>query len=271
MKKNIQHDIMPVQPYIVIHSDNYQEVVENDHGISHFYEFTVRKEIQNQLQAVPDGSVDLLFSIGKKATHTYISGTVLKVKEWPLMEGQVYFGIRFQPGKCILPNDLSIQEIVDEDLEIDGDCFGHNLSEQISKGSGIHERSHIFMKKYLKKNRKHEESGTIRQLERYIRGRIYECRGNITINALAEETGYSATYIRRVFEQIHGISPKVFEKFIRFQNLLIQMSDKTKNCRLEEVSLDCGYYDQSHMMKDFKSFAGMTPEKYLRMIHDTKS
>ena len=30
--------------------------------------------------------------------------------------------------------------------------------------------------------------------------------------------------------------------------------------------MNCGYYDQSHMLKDFRAFAGTTPEKYKKYL-----
>ena len=104
---------------------------------------------------------------------------------------------------------------------------------------------------------------TRHNLERYVRRRIYETRGTIGIQNLAEETGYSACYLRRVFEQIHGISPKLFERFIRFQNMLYLMEQQEwQSQKMDALCFESGYYDQSHMMKDFKRFAGRTPEQY---------
>ena len=104
------------------------------------------------------------------------------------------------------------------------------------------------------------------RMEEYIRNRIYESKGNISIGTLAEETGYSECYIRRIFGKIHGISPKVFEKFVRFQNTL-NLMEKEK-IGLEELAAECGYYDQSHMIKDFKNFSGVTPEAYMNLISE---
>ena len=38
--------------------------------------------------------------------------------------------------------------------------------------------------------------------------------------------------------------------------------ENADQAQLEALAADCGYYDQSHMMKDFKRFAGRTPEQY---------
>ena len=57
-----------------------------------------------------------------------------------------------------------------------------------------------------------------------------------------------------VFERQHGISPKVFGKFIRFQRMLHSIGENADQAMMEALAADCGYYDQSHMMKDFKKF-----------------
>ena len=39
---------------------------------------------------------------------------------------------------------------------------------------------------------------------------------------------------------------------------------------LQEIALESGYYDQSHMIKDFKSYTGVTPEVYQKMLAEAK-
>lgn len=77
----------------------------------------------------------------------------------------------------------------------------------------------MFTTEYVKLRGKELADG-IKKLENYLRERIYDTDGCISIRQLAEETGYSECYIRRVFQQVHGISPKNFERFVRFQKLL---------------------------------------------------
>ena len=269
MKRENVKEIMPLQPYIVINTSEYRNLVENNHGISHFYEFTATGDSKKHVQAVPDGSVDLLFGISDSQVHTYIGGTVLQAKKWSLYEGETYFGVRFLPGKCMLPADLSIDEIINEDVEISGDYFARNLAEEIAQGRNIQERSDIFRKRYMEKISGKQKENPAKRLESYVTRRIYESKGTIAIRELGEETGYSECYIRRIFQQIHGVSPKTFEKFVRFQNVLSCMNHEAENTGFEELALLNGYYDQSHMINEFKKFTGKTPEAYLQMISGT--
>ncbi|MGN0482456.1 MAG: helix-turn-helix domain-containing protein [Lachnospiraceae bacterium] len=266
MDKNNTPDLMPLQPYVVLNTQDYVRLFAGKTGISHFYEFTVTGE-ENPLQAVPDGTVDLVFGMNEAGTQTMIGGTVLSVKNWPLEEGRTYFGVRFQPGRCVLPEELTIQDIVNDDLELTGKVYGSNLADQIAECPSFYGKATIF-NEYYQKYMEQKKENTAAAIESYIRTRIYATNGTISIRELAQETGYSECYIRRVFHEIHGISPKVFEKIVRFQHVLKGISEQNKEGQVtaNEIALDCGYYDQSHMMKDFKRYTGVTPEAYARMI-----
>lgn len=260
--KNI---ILPVQPYLLLDAENYHEILTGRTGISNFYEFHVQDGVPGTFMAVPDGSTDLVFGIGERDVKVFIGGTVLRLKEWKFEEGRYYFGVRFLPGKSILPDGLLIQDVVNTDLEIDRNEYGQHLTDSLAEAAGIRERAEILCH-YLEGNRKSRIKDTLSKLEEYMRKRIYATSGSITIQMLSRETGYSECYIRRVFRQIHGISPKEFERFIRFQALLNRIGENAGKSGSQEAALSCGYYDQSHMMKDFRMFAGTTPEKYRKLI-----
>jgi len=72
--------------------------------------------------------------------------------------------------------------------------------------------------------------------------------------------GLSARQYRRRFEAAVGISPKLFARIARFQRSLEWIG----NAPPVEVALACGYYDQAHLIRDWKQFAGMTPSVWMR-------
>lgn len=65
---------------------------------------------------------------------------------------------------------------------------------------------------------------------------------------------------RRRFEAAVGISPKLLDRIQRFQRSLHLMG----SVPLAEVALSCGYYDQAHLIRDWRQFAGVTPSVWLR-------
>ncbi|RHT94932.1 AraC family transcriptional regulator [Clostridium sp. AM27-31LB] len=264
-----QTDIInPFQPYMTLEMDGYSQINRTDYGISHFYEFTIHDEKKHCIKAVPDASIDLLFNIGENKVSTYISGTVFGVKKWELGTQDDCFGVRFQPGQGILPKDITMEMIVNDDIEIDGDIFGKNLTEKIALAKTMSERIEIFKKAYEDMVLGRNSLSDKEKINEYLVNRIGRTKGMITMRQLEDETNYSACYLRRIFKSFHGISPKQFAQYIRFQNLLMQ-ADK-EGVRYEQVALDCGYYDEPHMMKEFKKYSGVTLEQYRKMINTNK-
>lgn len=264
-----QTDIInPFQPYMTLEMDGYSQINRTDYGISHFYEFTIHDEKKHCIKAVPDASIDLLFNIGENKVSTYISGTVFGVKKWELGTQDDCFGVRFQPGQGILPKDITMEMIVNDDIEIDGDIFGKNLTEKIALAKTMSERIEIFKKAYEDMVLGRNSLSDKEKINEYLVNRISRTKGLITMRQLEDETNYSACYLRRIFKSFHGISPKQFAQYIRFQNLLMQ-ADK-EGVRYEQVALDCGYYDEPHMMKEFKKYSGVTLEQYRKMINTNK-
>ena len=264
-----QTDIInPFQPYMTLEMDGYSQINRTDYGISHFYEFTIHDEKKHCIKAVPDASIDLLFNIGENKVATYISGTVFGVKKWELGTQDDCFGVRFQPGQGILPKDITMEMIVNDDIEIDGDIFGKNLTEKIALAKTMSERIEIFKKAYEDMVLGRNSLSDKEKINEYLVNRISRTKGMITMRQLEDETNYSACYLRRIFKSFHGISPKQFAQYIRFQNLLMQ-ADK-EGVRYEQVALDCGYYDEPHMMKEFKKYSGVTLEQYRKMINTNK-
>ncbi len=64
----------------------------------------------------------------------------------------------------------------------------------------------------------------------------------------------------RKFKQFSGFSPKLFSRIIRFQSAIKKYDDK--KMPLTEIAYECGYYDQSHFIHDFKEFSGYSPMQY---------
>lgn len=258
--------IKPVQPYLLMDAEDYKEIFPKRMGIASFYEFNIQSGAVSDFLAVPDSSTDLVFGIGENDVKVYLGGTVLKAKDWSFEDGRYYFGARFLPGRYILPEDITIHDIVNNDLELDANEYGTGLTEQLAEAENVGKRAEILMH-YLEKNQQDDGKDAIHRLEEYMRKRIYATGGNISIQMLSRETGYSECYIRRIFKEIHGISPKEFERFIRFQAFLNEI-ERAPEESSEELALSCGYYDQSHMLKDFRTFAGTTPEKYKKRIEE---
>ena len=86
--------------------------------------------------------------------------------------------------------------------------------------------------------------------------------GQTNIENLAETSCLGYKQFKRIFSEYIGINPKDFLRIIRFQRALymLQICPKTS---LTQLALECGYYDQPHFIKEFKTFSGYTPSEYV--------
>jgi AraC-like DNA-binding protein len=92
-------------------------------------------------------------------------------------------------------------------------------------------------------------------------GLINQSNGMIKPDQLASEACLSRKQHERVFKEMVGLSPKQFLKVIRFQYTLSAHQHFPLDS-LTELAYRCGYYDQSHMINDFRELSGITPKQY---------
>lgn len=106
--------------------------------------------------------------------------------------------------------------------------------------------------------------GLSTQQRRKVRAFIFEQISNrITIESLAKEVGLSPFHFAREFKQTFGMSPAQFILRLRLEKARKLMRT---DISLSEVSVECGFSQQSHMTKYFKRCFDITPNKYRRKL-----
>lgn len=84
---------------------------------------------------------------------------------------------------------------------------------------------------------------------------------NYSVRELAEHYNLSERQFERKFKEHTGFTPVKYLRLVRFGkacNHYTAFDEKT----LTEIALECGYYDQSHFIKDFKTFSGYHPTAF---------
>lgn len=90
---------------------------------------------------------------------------------------------------------------------------------------------------------------------------IIESKGLITVTSLCETMKLNERTLQRHFVKYVGVSPKKFAKIIQFQSSLNQLSDRI-HANLTEIVYESGYADQSHFIRNFKTFTGKKPSSF---------
>jgi AraC-like DNA-binding protein len=86
--------------------------------------------------------------------------------------------------------------------------------------------------------------------------------GRTPIGALAAELGLGRRQLERRFAVQVGLSPKALAGIVRFQGALRAVRGGTGSWAA--IAAAAGYYDQSHLVRDFRRFAGRSPAAFLR-------
>ncbi len=89
--------------------------------------------------------------------------------------------------------------------------------------------------------------------------------GALAVSALADRLDLSRKHLNSLFKREIGLSPKRFARTLRFGAAVTRLSTP-EGLSLAQVAADCGYADQSHFTRDFKVFAGETPQALRRRI-----
>jgi AraC-like DNA-binding protein len=97
----------------------------------------------------------------------------------------------------------------------------------------------------------------------YAVQRIEQNPHETTIRAVSEKVGYSQKHFIQLFKKQVGVTPKSFLRIMRFQKAINEIG-RAQTVNWAGLAADCGYFDQAHMITDFRAFAGLTPVEYRR-------
>lgn len=86
-----------------------------------------------------------------------------------------------------------------------------------------------------------------------------------SVNAVAADLGVSERHLRRVFRETVGVSPKTYAKLTRFHRAL-QAARAVAHPSWARVAAMAGYYDQAHLIAEFRAITGVTPRTLLREL-----
>lgn len=85
--------------------------------------------------------------------------------------------------------------------------------------------------------------------------------GQTEIGLLADAASLNTKQFNRIFSEYIGAHPKEFSCIIRFQRAL-HLLENDQQISFTSLAYKCNYFDQSHIIKDFKDLSGYTPSEY---------
>jgi AraC-like DNA-binding protein len=234
---------------------------------------TANSGIPSSRQRVyPNGAMALVIHLKNPTASYYFDDRVLSVRT-PLLAGPYsisfhmdpsesteVIGILFRPGagRMFFPvaahelhnNDVALSELfpVEADRLLNDLCAASNEAAQF-----------LVMEQYL--TRKLNDAPRIHPAVSYAIEQLSRDGALRAIREIQINTGFSHTHFIQLFREQVGLTPKLFARVRRFHALL-GCIEKGLPLNWADLAADCGYYDQAHLIHDFRAFAGVTPLEY---------
>jgi AraC-like DNA-binding protein len=90
--------------------------------------------------------------------------------------------------------------------------------------------------------------------------RIFETQGRVRIGALCDELGWSRRRLAATFREEIGLAPKVVARLVRLERA-VELAQSGR--AWAQVAYLSGYYDQSHLVNEFREITGTTPAAFV--------
>jgi AraC-like DNA-binding protein len=171
-------------------------------------------------------------------------------------------GVRFRPGGAFPFLGMPASELADAQVYLDTlwGASAIELRERLCEAGTPAERLNLLENALV--------AHLFRPLERHYAVRFAlntfgRADSGLAVRDVAREAGLSQRRFIQLFAREVGMSPKLFCRVRRFRQAL----ETVRHIALPnwaQVAMDCGYYDQSHLIHDFRFFSSLSPMEYVR-------
>lgn len=104
----------------------------------------------------------------------------------------------------------------------------------------------------------------------YVIPEIIKSGGTIKIDDLVKKAHLSTRQFERAFKDRMGVSPKFYSRLVRFGNAWL-LKENNPYLTWTQVAYECNYFDQMHLIRDFKVFAGTNPKEISNAFENQSS
>jgi AraC-like DNA-binding protein len=168
------------------------------------------------------------------------------------------FQIVFQPGAIKQLLDIPATELTNKHVDAvsafgpDVDLLRRKLEDASSYAAMLASAESLV---HAIKMKMHKRSRSLEPAIKMLKS------GLNRIDNVASELCLSTKQFKRVFIDAVGVNPKTFQRIIRF-NKAYNFRNRFPSTDWLTIALHCGYYDYTHLVKDYKDLTGMTPNEF---------
>jgi AraC-like DNA-binding protein len=233
--------------------------------VRHYYTFRSDDATAFSDTVFPSGDMEMIFNLGDGVWQSAdrfppfeLWGQITKPLPISSSGKHMMLGVKFFPHSAayFLPEDINRFNDQVTDLSAVLPAV-KSLHQQLLETPATAARITLleaFLLKQLNRNDKIDKVGNM----------MASIFSGDALTEIASDHNITPRYLHKLTSQYTGLSPKEYNKITRFQRSLQLLGKNDQH--LTAIAYDCGYFDQSHFIRDFKSFTGLTPSSYLDKI-----
>ena len=241
--------------------------LSDDYSPSHFKE-----------RIVPSGTIELVINLREDELRIYDAGRPEQCERYSgalvsgpysgffvtdTAEENSIMGVHFKPGGGFPFTGIHPGELTDTHVDLQslwGRSIALELRERLCLAATVAERFRLLEEALLVHlSGSHEHHYAIPA----ALAAFQPSPTCATVRQVARGIGLSQRRFIEVFKDEIGLTPKLFSRMQRFHEVLAVV-ERTATPDWARLALDCGYFDQSHLIRDFTEFTGFSPTDYLR-------
>jgi AraC-like DNA-binding protein len=227
--------------------------------------------------ALPDGCPGIMFqqsekgafcdNHNKKLPEIFLYGQTLEPAKMQSQGKLSTVGVCFHPDALKSLFGMDAHELTGAcvDLLLLQNKKGRHLTEKLWEAATIEQQINVLSAFLVSSI--HNNSAAHDAVTQYAVSEIWQMKGSVSLKDLQQKLRMTERSFERKFKQSVGISPKLFSRICRFQESLTQLRNNNYD-KLSDIAYDNGYADQSHFIRSFKEFAGVSPIEYTKQLNE---
>ncbi|HXP87714.1 MAG TPA: helix-turn-helix domain-containing protein [Bryobacteraceae bacterium] len=198
----------------------------------------------------PDGCIDILYD-RRQGLHAV--GTMTMEQHFDYPEGVAAAGIRLRPGLAGSVLGVSPAELTDASAPLE-DLWprrGRELRGRLDDSKSIQEAMRILLGSLQ------VPAEPPNPVQRAIEA-LTAAHGNADLDSVACQANLSPRQFGRRCREESGLTPKRLCRVLRFRHAC-RMAGAAGRLSWSDLALEAEYFDQAHLIRDFREFTGRTP------------
>jgi len=217
---------------------------------------------------LPDGCIEVIFHLGGRFRAVsdgapehdqpvaFVAGLLTRPLHVAAVPGADSVGVRFRPGAAYPFFRTALTHLTNlitplDDLWDDAQA----ISGRLSAAGDDRDRAAILSDALAARLRRAELHAPVASAVHDL----LRTAGRTRVAPLAGRAGFTPRQLQRQFAARVGVPPKTLARILRFQNTLRHRAHAGGAPDWLRVAIECGYTDQSHLIRDYAEFAGDTP------------